>query len=112
MPDPSERTGDTYRVTDGYVYHDGDKLGPGAQFHPTHRQVAGGTLVNKAEKVGDAPARFDGADIGLRSLDWGSEAALKLALDAGLSTDDFDGREPSGATGYVKSDVEGVLEAR
>ena len=38
-----------------------------------------------------------------------SDAAEQLAKDEGLTSDDFDGVEPSGATGYTKADVEKVV---
>lgn len=113
MPEPEERVEDTYRVTDGYLY-DVDpstggrrKLGPGADFHPTHRQVEGSTLEGKARKVSEsASVTASGADIGLRALPM-TDAALELALEAGLDESDFEGVEPGGSTGkYLKSQVE------
>ena len=41
-----------------------------------------------------------------------SPAAEQLANDEGLTEDDFDGVEPSGATGYTKSDVEKVASEK
>lgn len=114
MSDPADVAPETWRVTGGYHRDaDGRTLGPGETFQPTNRQVASGSLRGKAERVkAHESIRSTGADIGLRSLKWGSEAALRKALREGLSEDDFQGREPSGATGYVTADVNAVLEER
>lgn len=115
--DGGDHVADTYEVVEGKHYHrdsSGNKklLRAGDQFHPTRKQVAGNDLAGKARKVAESsgPTSVSGADIGLRSLEWGSEAALKLALDEGLDEGAFVDIEPSGATGYVKSDVEAVME--
>lgn len=41
-----------------------------------------------------------------------SAAASELAEAEGLGPADFEGVEPSGATGYTKADVESVLQGR
>lgn len=108
-----EDANETWRVKDdaAYVYKDGAKYGPGDRFRPTRRQVANQTLTHKAEKVTEhsPPSQHTGADIGLRALTWGSDAALKLAISEGVDADELATREPSGATGYVKADVEALL---
>lgn len=45
----------------------------------------------------------------LEGIEFGSEPARKLALREGLTSADFQGVEPSGATGYVLGDVRGLL---
>lgn len=115
MSEAGQDANETWQIREdaSYLYKDGNRYGPGDTFRPTRRQVENQTLTHKARKVTEhsPPTQHSGADIGLRTLEWGSQAALRAALDAGLGVGDFEGREPSGATGYVKSDVDAVLEA-
>lgn len=106
---------DTYEVVDGYHTHVDEngrekRLEPGAQFHPTTRQVEGGTLEGKARKVAeDTSTQFSGEDIGVRSLPM-TDAALELALDEELTEGDFEGVEPEGADEeYLKGQVEDIV---
>lgn len=46
------------------------------------------------------------------TVTFASAAAAKLADDANLTDADFDGVEPSGAGGYVKSDVQAIIGAQ
>lgn len=112
---------ETWKVTGGKMHHVNTKgervtLTEGATFHPTRRQVKGGSLEGKAVKVkGDTSVSTTGADIGIRALEWGSKAALKKALDAEppVTVEELDaGGGPSGETGYVTDDVTAVLDAR
>lgn len=112
-------TEDLYEVEGSYHYHRTEqgervRLEPGDRFHPTTKQVADGSLEGKARKVSESSGSTSatvGADIGLRALDWGSEKALEVALEAGIDADAFaEAVEPGGATGYVTSDVRGYLE--
>lgn len=117
MPrEPGELADETWRVTSGYHRdRDGDVHGPGETFRPTVRQVQGNTLKGKAERVKvHDNIRSTGADIGLRALEWGSDAALQKAIHAKppLTEEEMEAVGPSGATGYVTADVNEALEAR
>jgi hypothetical protein len=46
----------------------------------------------------------------LADIEFASGAAEELAVDAGLTAEDFSGAEPSGETGYTKPDVEELTE--
>lgn len=119
--DPTLHTKDTYRVDAGKMYHrteQGEKvrLTKGDTFHPTLKQVADGSLENKASKVKEGkPLSFTvSADIGLRTLEWGSEVALRKALDASprLTVEEMKAVGPTGSTGFVTADVNRALDAR
>jgi hypothetical protein len=45
-------------------------------------------------------------------VDFASDKAADAALDAKLSPADFDGRTPTGATGFTVADVEAIIAAR
>jgi uncharacterized Rossmann fold enzyme len=47
----------------------------------------------------------------LQGVDFASDAALELAIESELNVTegDFDGEEPSGETGYTKSDIEAIV---
>lgn len=114
--DGSEQVADEYEVVEGY-HHVRDasgrskRYGPGDRFHPTRKQVESNSLEGKARKVRDAyePTTTQGADIGLRSLPM-TDAALELALDEGLSEEDFEDIEPDGVHGdYLKGQVEDLV---
>lgn len=100
---------DKYRYTGGrHTSESGDVVQQGEVYEPSQAD-----LRNKQdlwEPVTEG-ASVAGADIGLRSLEWGSRAALDSALDAGLEVADFEGIGPSGATGYVMADVNAAREA-
>lgn len=114
--DGSDHVRDEYEVEGSYHFHRTEsgervRLEPGDRFHPTRKQVAQGSLAGKARKVSESsgPTSVSGADIGLRSLDM-TDAALELALDAGLEVSDFEAVEPAGAHGdYLKSQVEELV---
>lgn len=112
---------ETWKVTGGKMHHVNTKgervtLTEGETFHPTRRQVKGGSLEGKAVKVkGGTSVSTSGADIGIRALEWGSKPALKKALDAEppVTVEELEaGDGPSGETGYVTADVTAVLDAR
>lgn len=113
-------------------------LRKGDRFHPTLKQANDGSLENKARKVKDGggpvgvtvgvdfdeegnivredeaeePAPDPDPEKTLDDLEWGSGAAKRRANEAGLSAADMKAVEPTGATGYVSSDVTRALEAR
>lgn len=98
--------GDRYRLLGGPHTREDGTVGQGDVFEPTGEELE--KIGDKLEPV-DSSAPVQGADIGLRSLPM-TEAALELALDAGLSEDDFEGLDPAGADGdYLKSQVEGLV---
>lgn len=68
-------------------------------------------LAQKAAGEKDLFKEPEGADDSLEGVEFGSQSAEDLAVEAGLSADDF-GMEPSGKTGYTKADVEAVIEAK
>lgn len=122
MPDPSEHVPDTYEVLGGKLHHitgrgRRETLTAGRRFHPTFRQVRGGALRGKARKVKDAPSRAAttvSKDVGLRTLEWGSPHALRMALAAQpvLTVEEMEAAGATGATGYVTDDVRRALDAR
>lgn len=97
--------GDRYRYTGGqHRRADGEIIPQGGTFEPTDHELDTIGERGHLEPVSES-APFAGADIGLRSLDWGSEAALQEALEASLEVEDFEDIEPSGVNGYIMSDV-------
>lgn len=66
------------------------------------------------EAVEGLQRRLDGIPPGsdLHRVDWGSDAALRDAVDAGLEADDFAASnvDPSGDEGYLVGDVADVAE--
>ena len=112
---PSDRV---FEVTDGFKYvRDGatgqqERLAPGRRFRPTERELRENAraLAGKARELTATERRglsIAGADIGLRTLPM-TESALKMALNAGLSEQDFAGLKPDG-TRYTKEQVEKVI---
>ena len=98
----------------------GHVLPPGARFHPTEKQVRDGSLRGKARELTASEYRglkverqsFAGADIGVRSIPM-TESALRAALAAGLTEEDFDGLEGDGAEGrFTKPQVDALIEAK
>lgn len=101
------------------------RLGPGDRFRPTEAQHAGRTLRGKARELSateyagisrsadpQRAIRSTGADIGLRALPM-TKAALRTALDAGLTEDDVLATDPTGSDDtYIKADVEAIIEAK
>lgn len=113
-PEPAAPVEDTYEVIGGKHYHEGEELTAGATFHPTHRQVEGGSLAGKARKVkeGSSVSSSVPADIGIRALPM-TDRALEIALGAGLSEEDFEGVEPKGADGdYLTGQVRDIIAGR
>lgn len=122
--DGSDYSHETWEVTGGkmsYRRQTGERvqLGPGDTFQPTLKQVADGSLENKARKVPGDRGRVPvgmvvSKDIGLRTLEWGHPTALRRALDAEpmLTVEEMEAVGPTGATGYVTADVERALESR
>lgn len=127
MTDPTLHTRDEWEVTQGKMHHrreDGRKvvLARGDRFHPTLKQVADGSLENKARKVRDGgrpSAHTVTRDIGLRTLLM-TDRALEIALDPAedgseppLDVEDFHGVEPAGADGeYLTGQVRQIADAR
>jgi hypothetical protein len=120
---------EVWEVTDGLKYlpakERGGKqqvLGPGNRFHPTTAQVEqtrrgkGGLLGKARELTATEMGAFGrravsaGADIGLRSLPM-TQHALSLALEFGLTEDDFRGIEPDGDR-ITKAQVEELIAFR
>lgn len=101
---------DRYRNIGGHHRRpDGSAVGQGEVFEPTSEELD--KVGDKLEPVSSS-APVQGADIGLRALDWGSDAALDRALDADLTTDEMREVGATGSTGFVTSDVDRALEAR
>lgn len=111
-----------YEVTDGYKRLPGGLvLGPGQRFHPTEKQVRDGSLKNKARELSRSEYRdlraprksFGvGADIGIRALPM-AEGTLQLALEAGLTEEDFKGVDPEGSGArYTRAQVETMIAQR
>lgn len=132
-----------YEVTEGYKRLPGGKvLGPGQRFRPTARQVASGSLRNKARELTASEYRglraerrvFAGADFremeeraaaraahntpeppqerGWDDLNMGV-TTVAYAQEHGLTPADFDGVEPEGTTGrYTRTQVEAMVAAR
>lgn len=118
---PGELSDEVWRVKTGRHYdRDGTLVMPGETFNPTVRQVRTGSLEGKAERVsGPTAVSTAGADIGLRALEWGSDAAMKKALDpAGdgsvpaLTVEEMEAAGATGETGFVTKDVNRALAAR
>ena len=110
-----ERHPDVFEVTTGkHVDADGREIGPGGTFHPTRRQVESGSLAGKARRVReDTSVSFSGADIGIRALEWGSDVALKRAVQNDVTVEELKATGgPSGETGWVTADVNAALDAR
>lgn len=58
-------------------------------------------------------AKLEGvAAAGLAAIDFASDEAAELALDAGVRPAELANVGPSGSTGYVKADVLEAIEAR
>lgn len=130
-----ERQSDrVYEVVDGYHKvpsgeRDGRpqwlKLGPGHRFHPTVRQVESNALEGKARELNSSELAgigrskdtskkimTQGADIGIRALPM-SETAKKVALDGGLTEDDFSGVTPARSDGaYTVEQVEELVASK
>lgn len=60
---------------------------------------------------GDGNGEGDGEDSG-DSVNFASDEAAEAAVAAGLSPEDFEDVEPSGAGGFTKADVEAVAKGR
>lgn len=98
---------DRYRNVGGPHSREDGVIGQGDVFEPTDEEKR--KIGGKLEPVSEV-ARASGADIGLRSLPM-TDAALELALEAGLDESDFAGVEPEGADGdYLVSQVRDLIE--
>lgn len=63
----------------------------------------------RPHEVGAEDKQDDPTSGGLESVEFGSSAARELAESWGLSAEDFEDEQPSGATGFVKNDVERII---
>jgi len=69
-------------------------------------QEARAALPENQESETDAPDPLEG-------VDFASDAALELAIEEELDATegDFQGKEPTGETGYTKADIEALIAA-
>lgn len=103
------------------VYTEGDEDALAAELTSDQVEYLEGKGVLEGDWSGvegesaDAEPSGDGDDGGeedtFESL-FGSQKAYEDAVEAGLGPEDFEGREATGATGFVVGDVRAVLEER
>lgn len=115
-----------FEVVEGTKYlPDGEggqkRLGPGQRFHPTENQVKNGSLKNKARELSATEMRGirasgvsqPGADIGVRAVKGLSQNLAKIAVDSGLTEQDFDGLAPAGPGGQItRAQVDSLIERK
>src|SRR5690606_28030561 len=100
-----------YRNIGGPHHAGGKIIRTGETFVPDARALE--KFPGKFVPVTDGPGRLvAGADIGLRTLRWGSDAAMRRAMDAGLTVEEMQAVGSSGAGGFIAADVRRALEAR
>lgn len=113
---PAERRADDQRIRE-------EQAAARRVSRKGHRVISSGVKQSR-EPVEDKMAREEPAtkqpaepeqpepeSDGLEALEL-SDGARKLAKAEGLTVADFAGVEPTGATGYIKRDVKGILSAR
>ncbi len=111
-----------FEVTEGLKHLPGGLvLGPGERFHPTERQVANGSLKNKAQELsrdqytalGSGGRKSFGVNVDLLGKVPMAPTVREAAVAAGLVTEDFVGVEPEGSEGqYTKKQVEALVVAK
>lgn len=115
-----------FEVVEGTKYlPDGDggqkRLGPGQRFHPTENQVRNGSLRGKARELTQTEMRGirasgttqPGADIGVRAIKGLSQNLAKIAIDSGLTEQDFDGIAPAGPGGQItRAQVDSLIDRK
>lgn len=111
-----------FEVTEGMkVLPGGVVLGPGERFHPTERQVANGSLKNKAQELsrdqyrslGTTERKSFGVDVDLLGKVPMAPSVRELAVESGLKTEDFAELKPEGRDEtYTRKQVEALIEER
>lgn len=92
--------------TGGDVWHAGQEYAAPADLA---RQLVGRGAAERVESVSTSP-KPKAKPNPLDGVDFASDQAAELAMAARLTAADFDGIDPSGSTGYTKSDVAAILE--
>lgn len=90
--------------TGGDVWHAGQEYAAPADLA---RQLVGRGAAELVATVATSPKAKPNP---LDGVDFASDQAAELAMAARLTAADFDGIDPSGASGYTKSDVAAILE--
>lgn len=117
-----------YEVIEGYKHLPGvGRIGPGQRFHPTENQHRTGSLKGKARELTrteydsvSRAAKYPGRGADFPAMERRAalveipmaEGTREMAVEAGLTADDFENRAPGYAGKYTREQVESFIAAK